>query len=63
MKHLFEQLHQNQSPPRELEKEILQSYDSLRLFAEITDLFTDKFFRANLDFLTKIDQILDDSNP
>lgn len=62
MKNLFEQLHQNEKLPAELEKEILRSYDSLKLFAEITDLFTEKLVRANIDFFLKVDQILDNSD-
>jgi len=62
MKNLFEQLHQNEKLPAELEKEILSSYDSLKLFAEIADLFTEKLVRTNVDFFLKVDQILDNSD-
>ncbi|MBT30321.1 MAG: hypothetical protein CMO01_11740 [Thalassobius sp.] len=46
MNDLFQKLHNDHELPEDLKKEVMKSYDTFKLVADISDLFTDKFFKS-----------------
>lgn len=58
MKNLFQQLHENQTLPEDLEKQILDSYDTIKLIMDVTDLFTVKFGKSELEMHAEMEQVL-----
>lgn len=46
MNELFQKLHNDHELPEDLKKEVMKSYDTFKLVADISDLFTDKFFKS-----------------
>lgn len=58
MKNLFQQLHEQQTLPEDLEKQILDSYDTIKLIMDVTDLFTVKFGKSELEMHTEMEHIL-----
>ncbi len=61
MNHLFKQLYSKREIPEELEKEILNSFDTLKMIGEITSLFTEKFGRAEYEFHAGLEASLRES--
>lgn len=49
MKNLFKHIYQNQELPEDLETEIMNSFDTLKLLVDITDLFTHKFGKSEIE--------------
>lgn len=41
----------NETAPPEIKKEVMRTLDLLELVGDVTDLFTDKFVKANTSFL------------
>ncbi|MDX2301270.1 MAG: hypothetical protein NW226_00665 [Microscillaceae bacterium] len=58
MKDLFKKLHQGKTLPDDLEKEIMKSFDTLKLIADITDLFTYKFGKSQIDMHLELDELV-----
>ena len=58
MKDLFKKLHEEKKLPEDLEKEIMKSYDTLKLIADITDLFTEKMGKSEAIFHVELDELM-----
>ena len=58
MKDLFKKLHEDKELPKDLEKELMKSFDTLKLIADVTDLFTHKFGKSELDMHIEMDEAL-----
>jgi isochorismate hydrolase len=58
MKQLFQQLHQNHTLPEDLEKQILNSYDTIKLIMDVTDLFTSKFGKSEIEMHLNIEEAI-----
>ncbi|MEM1134652.1 MAG: hypothetical protein AAGI07_02350 [Bacteroidota bacterium] len=52
MNKLFEKLHEKEELPVSLKSEVMQSYDMVKLITDISDLFTNKFFKSTAVFLS-----------
>lgn len=52
----FQRLHHNKEVPRDLEGEIISSYEKLKLIADITDLFVVKFGESNMHLISDLDE-------
>lgn len=55
----FQELNENITLPEDLKKEVFNTIDMLRLFGDITDLFTSKFTSTEAEL---IDFIVDEKN-
>ncbi len=58
MKQLFQQLNQEYVLPEDLEKQILDSYDTIKLIMDVTDLFTAKFGESEMEMHLKIKEAI-----
>lgn len=62
MKHLFQQLNQDYILPEDLEKQILDSYDTIKLIMDVADLFTAKFGESEVEMHLKIEEAIHQSS-
>lgn len=58
MKDLFQKLYEDKALPEDLEKEVMQSFDTLKLIADVTDLFTHKFGKSEIDLHLELDEVI-----
>lgn len=56
MKDPFKKIYKDIEPPLELKKQVLDELYALRFLGEVVDLFTVKFVKAELDFLSDLDE-------
>ncbi|GAB4395949.1 MAG: hypothetical protein OHK0053_07900 [Microscillaceae bacterium] len=58
MNDLFKKINQDKKLPENLEKEIMNSFDTLSLIMEVTDLFTSKFGQSEVMLHMEMDNFM-----